>query len=388
MLSFAIVLLTMMFSSAVRAKNFNAGDKVEIYNTAEKGLRVFAPSCGDEIGGKLDGTVGMVLEGPVFCRDHNRWKIRWEDGLEGWSSEDYLRRKDFPMSSKFGVNAKVEVHNIDAFGLKVRTDPPKLAEKGKVYEDTTGIIKGGPFYGIAEGIAGFYHFWKVEYDNGMIGWSAEPWLKGVPHLSVGIQPEKGDETLRSFTELPDLSVDEIWIEPAKFDPGETVEIFTKIKNTGRGDVGSDLRLYIEGYFDGRECYEEAIEGLSAGAHTGDALHWTYVWPSDTNRHRIRIAVDPNNDIPESDENNNEFSSPFSALSTKNWALFVFLWLGLFGMGALFLVSNKMRRMAKGIEGLEGRMGHLEAVLLGRVGKALNSLRNAAEDAKDFKEGKG
>jgi len=365
---FAVALQTIMFSSAVRAGNFNTSDKVEVHHTAGKGLLVFDTPYDHEIGGKLDEAVGMVLEGPVFYSDHNRWKIRWEDGLEGWSTEDYLSRKDFPISPTFSISNKIETYNIGTCGLKVRTDPPELAEKGKVYDGTPGIIKGGPFYGVAKGSSGLYYFWKVEYDDGMVGWSAEPWLKGVRDPNIGIQPEKGDEALRSFTELPDLSVDEIWIEPEKFDPGETVEIFTKIKNTGRGDVVSYLGLCIKGYFDGRECYEETIEGLSAGAHTDDALHWSYSWPSDTKQHRIRIEVDPNNHIPESDENNNDFSSPFSALSTTNWALFVFLWLGLFGMGYLFLVSTKMRRMAKGIEALEGKMEHLEAVLLERVEK--------------------
>lgn len=379
MLFFAMALLTTMFSSSVKAKEFAPGDQVEVTRVSEKGLRVLDTACGNSIGGKLNGAVGMVLEGPVFCLDHNRRKIRWEDGLEGWSAEDYLKRKDFVSSRNFRIGDRIEVSNIDAYGLKVRSDPPELTEKGNVRHETTGTIKDGPFYGIAERSSGVYHFWKVEYDNGVAGWSAEQWLKSAPDLKVGdtpIEPARSDsgETLETSTETedaakraPDLEVDSIWIEPTKFDPGETVEIFIRIKNTGSGDARSFPGVSVKGTFDGRACYEEGMERLNAGAHTGDALHWTYVWSSDTNPHLIGVEVDPDNHIPESDESNNALATPFSASSTMNWVLFLFLWLGLLGIGYPLLVSNRMRRMARGIEGLEGKMDHLEAVLLGREG---------------------
>ena len=295
MLFFAVILLTAMFFSAGRAKGFGTGDKVEVIHTAEKGLRVLDTACGDKIGGTLDSAVGMVLEGPIFCQDHNRWKIRWENGLEGWSAEKYLKRKDFALSPKFRIDDRIMVYNAGGYGLKVRTDPPQLAEKGKVYDDTTGTIKVGPFYGIAKGSSGFYPFWEVEYDNGTVGWCAEPWLK------VG----------------PDLKVDDTRTEPAKSDSGKTVEAFPE-------STGEDL-------------------------------------PD------LKVEVAPNNVVPESDERNNDVSSPFSARSPATWALFCFLGLGIFGAGYLFLISNMNRRLAKAMEGLEGRMEHLEEALSGTGG---------------------
>jgi hypothetical protein len=73
---------------------FKAGDPVYVYGTGGVGLRVRDAPCGKQIGNKPDGSTGVVLEGPVACTLEGKtyiwWKIRWADGLIGWSVEDYL----------------------------------------------------------------------------------------------------------------------------------------------------------------------------------------------------------------------------------------------------------------------------------------------------------
>lgn len=73
---------------------FKVGDPVYVYGTGGIGLRVRRAPCGEQIGNKPDGSTGVVLEGPVVCtlegKTYRWWKIRWADGLEGWSVEDYL----------------------------------------------------------------------------------------------------------------------------------------------------------------------------------------------------------------------------------------------------------------------------------------------------------
>ena len=78
--------------SGAYAVTFGIGDTVEVYNTGSDGLYVLDAPCGNVIGGKFDGERGVVLDGPVFCADHNRWLIRWNDGFEGWSAENWLRK--------------------------------------------------------------------------------------------------------------------------------------------------------------------------------------------------------------------------------------------------------------------------------------------------------
>lgn len=77
----------------VQGVKFKIGDTVEVYNTGGIGLIVRDTPCGSRIGNKPDGALGVVQDGPNFCDNYNRWKIRWSDGLVGWSAEDWLRRR-------------------------------------------------------------------------------------------------------------------------------------------------------------------------------------------------------------------------------------------------------------------------------------------------------
>ena len=226
------------------AVSFSSGDVVEVINTGSSGLIVRGPdACGGNLGeNRFDGDCGVVLvDDPVYCNDYYRWKIRWEDGLEGWSAEgypggvDYLRKKYISPSTKFSIGNKVGVYNTNILGgLVVRTDPPELARKGKVYDGTTGVVKGGPFYGVPKGSSGFYHFWKVEYDNGVVGWSVEDGLKIAlpnqpPTCSLSANPRSGKAPLTvTFTMSasdPDGSIS-IW--GLDVDSSEQAEIKNKI----------------------------------------------------------------------------------------------------------------------------------------------------------------
>jgi hypothetical protein len=80
------------FPGALRVVRFSIGDRVQVHNTGATGLRVRNLPCGPVIGRRFDGATGVILEGPVFCDGHNRWRIRWGNGLVGWSAEDWLRR--------------------------------------------------------------------------------------------------------------------------------------------------------------------------------------------------------------------------------------------------------------------------------------------------------
>jgi 3',5'-cyclic AMP phosphodiesterase CpdA len=297
-----IMLMVLLVSTQplVFAVKFNLGDTVEVFNTGASGLIVRDAPAGNAIGKKYDGNRGMILAGPQSASYggvvYNWWKVRWgDDALEGWSAEgypggvDYLRKVSISPSTKFTLGDYVKVYNMGGSSLVVRTDPPALSYKDSEVDGTFGKVEGGPFYGVAEERAGFYHFWKVNFGS-VVGWSAEDWLmKATPS---------------------DLTVEDIWIDPASFNPGSGVTIYTRIKNIGASAAISDQGLWIKAYFDGGLCYQEGIEGLGAGyAYT---FQWSYTWPSDTNWHTIKVEVDPNNYIIESNENNNIRSESFQA----------------------------------------------------------------------------
>jgi hypothetical protein len=283
----------------VFAAKFSLGDTVEVINTGASGLVVRDAPAGNAIGKKYDGSRGMVLAGPQSASlggvVYTWWKVRWgDDALEGWSAEgypggvDYLRKISISPSTKFSIGDFVKVYNTGG-SLIVRTDPPALSYKDSEVDGTFGKVEGGPFYGVAAGTPGFYYFWKVNYGS-VVGWSAENWLmKATPS---------------------DLTVEDIWIDPASFNPGSTITIYWRIKNIGASAAVSDQGLLIKAYFDGALYHQEGIEGLGAGyAYTSQH---SYTWPSDANSHTIKVEVDPSNYIIESNENNNIRSESFQA----------------------------------------------------------------------------
>jgi hypothetical protein len=87
-----VVTMIGIASNTASASTFSIGDTVEVYNTGGSGLLVLDAPCGNRIGGKFDGARGVVLDGPVYCYNYNRWLIRWSNGLQGWSAENWLRK--------------------------------------------------------------------------------------------------------------------------------------------------------------------------------------------------------------------------------------------------------------------------------------------------------
>jgi hypothetical protein len=82
------------------AQTFTIGSTVEVYNTGGIGLKVRNAPCGDRIGNEPDGSIGVILEGPIYCvlegTGYYWWRIRWSDGLEGWSAQNWLKIVEQP----------------------------------------------------------------------------------------------------------------------------------------------------------------------------------------------------------------------------------------------------------------------------------------------------
>ena len=146
---------------------FNIGDYVEVYNTGVSGLNVRSTPCGDPpIGKKYDGDIGQILDGPICCDNYNRWLIHWsEDGLEGWSAEDWLKKSSSPYivpptvttlpadninttSARLhgSINDTGGEDPFDAgFGYRLKSGGPETVVKygvGNYYADLTGLAPG------------------------------------------------------------------------------------------------------------------------------------------------------------------------------------------------------------------------------------------------------
>jgi PKD repeat protein len=73
------------------AQKFAIGDRVQVYNSGS--LWLYANPCGTRLyPDRKDGDTGVILDGPVFCYSYNRWRVQWNDGVVGWSAEDWLRK--------------------------------------------------------------------------------------------------------------------------------------------------------------------------------------------------------------------------------------------------------------------------------------------------------
>jgi len=83
------------------------------------------------------------------------------------------------LASSFNIGDLVEVQNTGSKCLRVR-DAPAGSEKGYVCDGTRGIIRDGPQSAILNGIT--YTWWRIEWENGLVGWSAEGEPGGVYYI--------------------------------------------------------------------------------------------------------------------------------------------------------------------------------------------------------------
>jgi len=165
-------------SSAPCTAKFTSGDIVQV-NTPGSCLLCYSggPTSGTS---KCEphGTVGVILDPtPTRAAGYCRVKVRYCDGFEGWSAQEYLEGKYIAPSTKFSIGETVRVTS--SVGVKYRSDPPELNELGAVPQGTEGEILAGPKYGAVKDVSGCYWFWKVDYGAGKVGWSAEDYLEKV-----------------------------------------------------------------------------------------------------------------------------------------------------------------------------------------------------------------
>src|SRR6185437_14487024 len=54
-----------------------------------------------------DGTIGKVLQGPVYGNGYQRWLIQYSNGVTGWSAEGFLNTVTPGAPSNFSVSGLV-----------------------------------------------------------------------------------------------------------------------------------------------------------------------------------------------------------------------------------------------------------------------------------------
>jgi len=105
----------------------------------------------------------------------------------------------------------------------------------------------------------------------------------------------------TVTGLADLVWTDIWTDPSSPTGGQSARIYWQIKNQGSGDATSTFRNYF--YIDGSYVGYGDNNGLAAGS----AHNWYLDRTLNPGYHIISAVADVNNNIPESNEGNNEYS---------------------------------------------------------------------------------
>jgi PKD repeat protein len=83
--------------------------------------------------------------------------------------------RDITVSSaptqKFVIGDRVQVHDTGSGGLMVYSSPCATRLYPNRYDGTTGQVLEGPV------LCAGYNRWRVQWSDGVVGWSAEDWLR-------------------------------------------------------------------------------------------------------------------------------------------------------------------------------------------------------------------
>jgi hypothetical protein len=89
-LVFARIVLTLMAQGACADGAFSDGDRV--WTTDILHMRDALGTALSGIGSMIKGSIGTVVDGPVFEGEYNWWNISYDAGTTGWSAENWLQK--------------------------------------------------------------------------------------------------------------------------------------------------------------------------------------------------------------------------------------------------------------------------------------------------------
>ena len=120
---------------------------------------------------------------------------------------------------------------------------------------------------------------------------------------------------RSHDGKPDLRVAQVYFDDDRPSDGDTVEIYALIENAGAGDANSSFVVNFEADED-IDIDRVRVGSLKQGENTTVQVSWdTFFQFYGEGDHEVRVMVDYNNDVDESNETNNERSQ---LIYFKHW----------------------------------------------------------------------
>lgn len=156
---------------------FDIGDTV--WTTAPLNVRDSPGLVTNVIRTQSGGTAGTILSAeapyPVLSHGYTWWLVKYDDGTVGWSSDHRLEEYTRP-APRFSVGEDV----VTTDALYVRTEPRLTNEHGIYFTDNVSETQLGGSKGtildseepMPRKVMG-YNMWKVEYEDGTVGWSSD-----------------------------------------------------------------------------------------------------------------------------------------------------------------------------------------------------------------------
>lgn len=136
---------------------FKVGDRVR--TTGATNVR--ATPNGTIRGSQPEGSFGTVVGGHRHANGFIWWKIDYETGADGWSAEHLLDKS----TVKFRIGDRVRT----TAAVRVRQSP-NGDQVGSQPQGALGMVINGPVK------AGSHVWYRINYDTGVDGWSAEQYL--------------------------------------------------------------------------------------------------------------------------------------------------------------------------------------------------------------------
>jgi len=164
---------------------FNKGDRVRTTSDKKLNVRSGAGTSSSSIGTMVKGSMGTVMDGPVFADNLYWWKVEYDAGITGWSSGKWLElasteTHDTEQITGTTFNKGDRVRTTSDKKLNVRSSPGTSSSSiGTMVKGSIGTIIDGPI------LSGNLYWWIIEYDVGITGWSSGKWLELAPQTQIG-----------------------------------------------------------------------------------------------------------------------------------------------------------------------------------------------------------
>ncbi|NQT05690.1 MAG: hypothetical protein HQ577_06755 [Dehalococcoidia bacterium] len=141
-------------------------------------------------------------------------------------------------------------------------------------------------------------------ENATFSWVAEAGAHEIKAVIVTggfiIESDKtnNEKTITFSPNLSDLTISSITWSPTEPSVRDHITFTITIENQGSGDSGEST---VDLYIDGSSAGDNTLAQIDASANR----QVTFTWRAEEGSHQIRAVADPQDDVPESEESNNE-----------------------------------------------------------------------------------